>query len=63
MNAASPTSLKLALHIIQIGKNLDLADCSRMDCRMGHRVLIPDSDIYEGIYTFIFLINYYTYYM
>ncbi|KAL2738292.1 hypothetical protein V1477_011651 [Vespula maculifrons] len=49
INAASPTSLKSALLIIQRGKNLDLADCARMDCRMGHNLLVEGSDIFKGI--------------
>lgn len=48
INAASPTSLKSALLIIQRGKNLDLADCARMDCRMGHNLLVEGSDIFKG---------------
>ncbi|XP_035728304.1 3-hydroxyisobutyryl-CoA hydrolase, mitochondrial-like [Vespa mandarinia] len=54
IKAASPTSLKSALLIIQKGKDLDLADCARMDCRMGHRLLSQGSDIFEGINTTLY---------
>ncbi|XP_015178720.1 PREDICTED: 3-hydroxyisobutyryl-CoA hydrolase, mitochondrial-like [Polistes dominula] len=52
INFASPTSLKLSLLIIQRGKGLDLADCARMDFRMGYRLLSYGSDMFEGIHTF-----------
>ncbi|KAI4484030.1 hypothetical protein M0804_007486 [Polistes exclamans] len=52
INTASPTSLKLALLIIQKGKDLDLANCARMDFRMGYRLLSHGSDIFEGLNVF-----------
>lgn len=52
INTASPTSLKLTLLIIQRGKDLDLANCARMDFRMGYRLLSYGSDIYEGLNVF-----------
>ncbi|XP_043486577.1 3-hydroxyisobutyryl-CoA hydrolase, mitochondrial-like [Polistes fuscatus] len=52
INIASPTSLKVTLLVIQRGKDLDLANCARMDYRVGYRLLSHGSDIFEGLNVF-----------
>lgn len=44
----SPTSLKVTLKQLKLGAQLSLADCLRMEFRLGNRH-VRDSDFAEGV--------------
>ena len=44
----SPTSLKVALRSLQLGKKNSFEDCMKMEFRMGNKVM-NDHDFYEGV--------------
>jgi len=44
----SPTSLKVALRSLRLGKNISFEDCMQMEFRMVNKVM-NDHDFYEGV--------------
>eukprot|EP00009_Paramoeba_aestuarina_P000189 CAMPEP_0201510048 /NCGR_PEP_ID=MMETSP0161_2-20130828/2902_1 /ASSEMBLY_ACC=CAM_ASM_000251 /TAXON_ID=180227 /ORGANISM="Neoparamoeba aestuarina, Strain SoJaBio B1-5/56/2" /LENGTH=394 /DNA_ID=CAMNT_0047905165 /DNA_START=62 /DNA_END=1246 /DNA_ORIENTATION=- len=48
MSKASPTSLKVVLKSLQLGKELDLKECLKMEYRMSQRFMVKD-DFFTGV--------------
>ena len=48
INQKSPTSLKVALKSLRLGKNISFEECMQMEFRMVNKVM-NDHDFYEGV--------------